>query len=250
MPCESKNPAPDDASTELLAQVGAQQLMDMFSLLTDVLFWVKTRSGRIAFANHAFLAHFGLTSLAQAQRSTDYDFAPRHLARQYLADDARVMQGQDVTERLELNQSATGQLGWFSTTKRCLRNSQGEVLGSYGVARHLDKTALALDALQALKTPVDYIRQHFREDICLRELAGRSHLSLSALERRFKKYLRQTPKQFIHQIRLEHARSLLEHTQLPIATVAAEVGFHDHSYFSRLFKRHFDALPSEFRQPR
>jgi len=78
-------------------------------------------------------------------------------------------------------------------------------------------------------------------------LAKISHLSISALERRFKKYLSKTPKQYIIDVRLEHARRLLVETTLPIALVAEQSGFVDASYFSRRFKRKFAVLPSEFR---
>ncbi|MDN3637814.1 helix-turn-helix domain-containing protein [Simiduia curdlanivorans] len=231
----------------LLDLLGARQLADLFSLLPDILFWIKRRNGQIAYGNAEFLALIGVDNLQDAIGLTDFDFAPRYLARQYIADDERVMSGQNVTDRLELNHAAKGGLAWFSTTKRCLKASDGEVLGTYGVSRHLEKTSVALNAMQALKTPVDFIQQHFSQDICLAELAASTHLSISALERRFKKYLNKTPKQYIHQVRLEHARKLLAETTLPIAQVASESGFTDHSYFSRLFYRQFQELPSVFR---
>jgi transcriptional regulator GlxA family with amidase domain len=73
-------------------------------------------------------------------------------------------------------------------------------------------------------------------------------LSISALERRFKKYLRQTPTQFINEVRLENARRLLIETNIAIATIANDTGFADHSYFSRQFQKLFDRSPSAFRQ--
>ncbi|BFM13598.1 AraC family transcriptional regulator [Simiduia litorea] len=232
---------------DLLDFIGTQQLVNLFSQLPDILFWVKRRNGQIAYGNAEFLALIGVDKLQDAIGLTDFDFAPRYLAKQYIADDEKVMNGQDVTDRLELNHAAKDGLAWFSTTKRCLTASDGQVLGTYGVSRHLEKTSVALNAMQALKTPVDYIQQHFSEDICLTQLAASTHLSISALERRFKKYLNKTPKQYIHQVRLEHARKLLAQTTLPIAQIASESGFTDHSYFSRLFFRQFQELPSVFR---
>ena len=81
----------------------------------------------------------------------------------------------------------------------------------------------------------------------MHELASLSHLSISALERRFKKYLGLTPRHYIIQVRLENARRLLVETTLPINVIAAEVGFQDASYFSRKFYQLFETKPSEFR---
>ena len=85
-------------------------------------------------------------------------------------------------------------------------------------------------------------------DISMQQLADVAHLSISALERRFKKHLSKTPKQFINEFRLEMARKLLLETNLSIAVVASEVGFPDHSYFSKKFKRLFGQLPTQFRE--
>jgi AraC-like DNA-binding protein len=102
--------------------------------------------------------------------------------------------------------------------------------------------------MDALKTPVAYVRKNYMQNICLKELADITHLSISALERRFKKYLRQTPTQFINEVRLENARRLLIETNIAIATIANDTGFADHSYFSRQFQKLFDRSPSAFRQ--
>jgi AraC family transcriptional regulator len=50
-------------------------------------------------------------------------------------------------------------------------------------------------------------------------------------------------------LRLERAIQLLEHDQ-PVAHVAADCGFTDHSAFTRAFRRHVGLAPSEYRQLR
>ncbi len=222
------------------------ELLKMYDLMPDILFWAKDDRGRIMHANRFFLEHIGVRSLSQAIGLTDFDFASRSLAKQYVEDDKRVLKGEMVTDRLEMN-SVAGEIAWFSTTKRPLLNHQGEIIGSYGITRHLEKTSIALTRVEALKVPVNYIRMNYMEPIRLDVLAKVSHLSISALERRFKKFLSKTPKQYITDVRLEHARRLLIETTLPIALVAEQSGFVDASYFSRRFKRKFAVLPSQFR---
>jgi AraC-like DNA-binding protein len=221
--------------------------LQMYDLLPDILFWVKDADGRVIHANQCFLDHIGVNSLEQAIGLTDFDFAPEHIARQFIADDQRVMQGESVTDRLEMNLPGTGEISWFTTSKRPLVNASGVIVGSYGISRHLEKTSLVLDAMVALKAPVAFIRDNYMHKISLSELAEVSCLSVSALERRFKKFLRKTPNQYICEVRLENARRLLVETTLPVALVADQSGFSDPSYFSRKFNQAFSQLPSEFR---
>ncbi|WP_016957594.1 AraC family transcriptional regulator [Catenovulum agarivorans] len=230
-----------------LQQSSLMQLVNMFDLMPDMLFWIKNTNSEIIYANSAFQQHIGVNSLEHAIGLTDYDFAPAHLARQYVVDDQRVMAGQAVDNRLEMNILKNGELRWFTTSKRILLDSNDQLIGTYGVSRHLEKTSLALTGMQALKIPVEFIRANYMHDICIVELAELSHLSISALERRFKKFLHKTPKQFINEVRLENARRLLVETTLPIAIIAGECGFPDPSYFTRQFTKLFDEKPSDFR---
>ena len=158
------------------------------------------------------------------------------------------MSGEIVTDRLEMNINKLGELAWFSTSKRPLFDEHNMIVGSYGVTRHLQKTVKTLSGIDELKVPVEYIRENFHVDISIEQLAEVAHLSISALERRFKKYLGKTPKQFINEVRLENARRLLIETNIAIATIANDTGFADHSYFSRQFQKLFKQSPSAFRQ--
>lgn len=235
-------------SSEVLNALDVKQIIAAFDLLPDVLFWVKDAHSHILYGNAQFVRHLGYRQLEQVLHKTDYDFAPRHLAHQFINDDKRVLSGLVVTDRLELNTTATGELGWFSTSKRPLLNASGNIVGTYGVTRHLNETSKALTNVAAIEAPVAYIRQYYSRPITIAQLAELAHLSISALERRFKKYLGKTPNQFINETRLEYARkSLLESTK-PVAEVAFTCGFSDPSYFSKQFQALFGESPSQLRQ--
>ncbi len=234
-------------SDELLSKVSVQQVLTMFDMLPDIIFWIKDKQSRVAYANQMFVEHLGFSNLEQVLGKTDRDLSPNHIAKQFIADDQKVMSGDTVTDRLEMNINTSGELAWFSTSKRPLFDENKAIIGSYGVTRHLQKTVKTLSGIDELKVPVQYIRKNFHNELTIEQLAQVAHLSVSALERRFKKYLAKTPKQFIRQIRLENARRLLVESKLPIAQVAYQSGFSDHSYFSRHFKMMFDELPSELR---
>nr|WP_283105617.1 helix-turn-helix domain-containing protein [Shewanella kaireitica] len=223
-------------------------MVEAFDLMPDILFWVKDSDSRFIYANQYFLEHVGVQTQAQIYHCNDFDFSEPHIARQFINDDQKVMRGNRVNDRLEMNRLKGQEVAWFITSKRPVMNDAGEVIGSYGISRHLQKTSLTLSSMDALKVPVAFIKENYMQPITLTELAQTAHLSISALERRFTKHLGQTPKQFINEVRLENARRLLIETNESIANIAQETGFNDHSYFSRQFQRLFGKSPSLFRR--
>jgi AraC-like DNA-binding protein len=228
--------------------LGIEQILQMFDLLPDIIFWVKDADSQIVHANNRFVEHIGLHSLQQVIGKSDLAFFPPHIAKQFINDDKSVMNGQVITDRIELNMLKTGDFAWFSTSKRPLYDDKLQIVGSYGFTQLLNKTSQVMSSIDAIKAPVEFVRENFHKDICVKQLAQSAFLSVSALERRFRKYLSKTPKQFINEIRLENARRLLIETKLPIVEVAYRCGFSEHSYFSRQFKILFGTLPSQLRE--
>jgi len=234
-------------NNQFLTQIKEQQLIAMFDLLPDILFWIKDQNGRIVHANKVFIDQLSYKNLKHVIGQTDHDFYPKHIAQQFIVDDQKVMSGSVVTDRLELNMNKDGNIAWFSTTKRPVINNQNKIIGTYGVARHLQKTSQTLSRVKAIEIPLEFIKNNYQQSINIEQLAEFSHLSVSALERRFKKYLGKTPNQFITEYRLEKARFFLLETKEPIAQIAEKTGFSEPSYFSRQFKASFGILPSKFR---
>ncbi|WP_111978803.1 AraC family transcriptional regulator [Algibacillus agarilyticus] len=233
---------------KILDELNVKQLIEVFDLVTDILFWIKDTQSRLVFVNNLFIEHFDLKSPANAYGKTDLEFCPPHLAQQYMADDQKVLKGEPITHRLEMNINHENGFAWFSTSKRILKDNTGEAIGTYGITRHFQKSSQELATFDAIRIPIEYIRNNFRSNIALKDLAERSHLSVSALERRFKKHLAKTPTQFINEVRLKSARWLLLETDTPISEIAFDTGFSDHSYFTKQFKRYFGIHPSKMRE--
>jgi PAS domain S-box-containing protein len=240
---------PSPAGSSFLQNVvGIEQILNMFDLLTDVIFWIKNTDSEVVYANKKFVEHIGMHSIHQVIGKSDRDFFPPHISKQFMTDDQSVMQGKVITDRLELNILHSGEFAWFSTSKRPLFDQSNNIVGSYGFTRLLSKASQVLSSIDAIKAPVEYVRENFHTNLTIEKLAELAFISVSALERRFKKYLSKTPKQFINEIRLENARRMLIETRLPIADVAYRCGFSEHSYFSRQFRLMFDILPSQLRE--
>lgn len=71
--------------------------------------------------------------------------------------------------------------------------------------------------------------------------------SPAQFRRAFHQRIGATPRDFLKRKRLEAARHLLEHTDLPLRAIAERVGLRDATHFSHAFKEFFDLTPSQYR---
>lgn len=101
---------------------------------------------------------------------------------------------------------------------------------------------------EKLRPAIDYIYQHYREDIRVEELAQACSLSMYYFCRLFKLGTGYTVAGYVNHFRLSKAAALLSATDLSVAAVAEAVGFRDESYFSRCFKNWSDCSPAKYRE--
>ena len=224
-----------------------------FQLLTPIESlhaWIKGTNGKFVIANELFSERFGFTNAKQLIGLSDIDLAPPHLANRYIEDDHKVLQGAIITDRLELILGKNENASWFRTSKWPIYNLNGQIIGSYGISRQLNPTQPRSTPIRELNTPIEYIRQNFSESISIEKLAEACHVSISTLERRFKKHLAKTPLQYLMEIRLENARIMVHETKKSLAIVAQETGFVDNSHFTHAYKKRFSITPSEDRNSR
>ena len=86
------------------------------------------------------------------------------------------------------------------------------------------------------KEMVSYIQQNFTGKISLKEFGEQFHLSEKYISRYFKEHFHITLSQYITYLRLEHAKQLLQDTDLPVTEIAMQSGYQNVSYFIRSFK--------------
>jgi YesN/AraC family two-component response regulator len=94
---------------------------------------------------------------------------------------------------------------------------------------------------------ITYISQHYMNPISLVDVAESVHLNEEYFSRLFKKEVGINFTDYLLNLRMEKAHSLLMTTDLKIASVAEKVGISDSKYFSLLFKKTFDQTPSQVR---
>ena len=94
---------------------------------------------------------------------------------------------------------------------------------------------------------IEYIEAHLDQQIQVEELAQMCHLSSSSFYRLFEQAMKTSPINYLNQLRLEKACSLLKNTHKSITEIAFEVGFMDSNYFSRTFKKAIGTSPRDYR---
>lgn len=88
-----------------------------------------------------------------------------------------------------------------------------------------------------------YLLDNFRNDIVLEDIAAIANLSVSAFCRYFKQHTRKTLSEFVNDLRIGYACSLLQQKNLSVLQVCFESGFNNISYFNRRFKRQTGVSP-------
>ncbi len=84
--------------------------------------------------------------------------------------------------------------------------------------------------------------------LSVNSVAEEVHLSPVYLTTAFKEDTGRTVKRVLTDVRIEAAKRLLQSTNLPVAEVAAQSGYDNANYFSKLFRQETGKTPNEFRE--
>lgn len=92
-----------------------------------------------------------------------------------------------------------------------------------------------------------FIEVHLEQDVSLQRVAKHIHVHPNHLSDVFKKETGITFGDFVTRIKMQRAMEVLAGSPAKISEVAAQVGYSDVKYFSKIFKKHTGKTPSEFR---
>ncbi|USD58993.1 helix-turn-helix domain-containing protein [Vibrio sp. SCSIO 43140] len=90
------------------------------------------------------------------------------------------------------------------------------------------------------------INEQLSEPLTIQSLAKVAYLSPTQFKKLFKENIGMSVLKYITEQRMEKAKALLTHTDLPVQWVAERVGYSDLSAFSRRFSAHYGMSPREF----
>ena len=104
-----------------------------------------------------------------------------------------------------------------------------------------------LAQIQKMKALLRFISANYMTPLTLREAAAFCGYSASYFMKFFKSFTSSTFVEYLNHYRLEKAGELLRETTLSILEISEQVGFENHSYFIRIFKRQYGITPRKYR---
>lgn len=89
---------------------------------------------------------------------------------------------------------------------------------------------------------------HYASEAPVTQMVQLSQLPERTFKRRFALATGMTPLEYVHHVRLEEAKQMLEAGEAPVEAIAVDIGYSDASFFSRLFRRKVGMSPVQYRQ--
>lgn len=98
----------------------------------------------------------------------------------------------------------------------------------------------------AMQSVQMYLLEHFTEKITLEELGVQFNLNPFYLQKQFKRYIGQSPAEYLIYLRITKAKELIRTTDQSINQIARAVGIDNPAYFTRLFRKLEGITPHEY----
>ena len=94
----------------------------------------------------------------------------------------------------------------------------------------------------------EWIATHYRERAPVSAMVQISGLPERSFKRRFLQATGLSPLQYVHTLRIEEAKQMLESGAETVERIAVDVGYEDAGFFSRLFQRMVGLTPAQYRR--
>ena len=94
----------------------------------------------------------------------------------------------------------------------------------------------------------NWLQENFRELKAIPQVVALSGIPERTLKRRFKAATGSSIIEYLQNLRVEEAKTLLESSDLAVEEISFEAGYSDPSFFRRLFKRLTGLSPSNYRK--
>ncbi len=97
---------------------------------------------------------------------------------------------------------------------------------------------------------ISIVTTHYLSPLQVPDFARLCAMSLSSFKRRFQNIYGTSPARWLTMLRLEHARSMVLNSGLPVSEICRASGYRDVSNFIRAFRRNFGVTPAALRHRR
>lgn len=99
-----------------------------------------------------------------------------------------------------------------------------------------------------IRKALDFIKHTSLRNPTVAEVASQVGLSRSRFFEQFRRCMGVSPQHYVDWVRMSHAIQLLGTSDKPLAEIASELGFEEHSHFTRFFAQHMGVPPGDFRR--
>lgn len=107
-----------------------------------------------------------------------------------------------------------------------------------------------LDEGSMVAAAIHFMKENMEKPIKLQDIADFVGYSASHFSMMFKKTTGHSPLSYINMMKIRHACTLLEQTEMKINQICHKIGISDCYYFSRLFRKTMGLSPKDYRESR
>ncbi len=109
-----------------------------------------------------------------------------------------------------------------------------------------EELALRTEHAEKIKTALEFMENHYAEEIAIADVAAACYFSQYHFMRFFKKYMGVSCGEYLKNLRLEKAAQAFARGNAGILDVAMDAGFRNLSYFYREFQKKYGYTPKQF----
>ncbi|WP_322907256.1 response regulator transcription factor [Paenibacillus campi] len=146
-------------------------------------------------------------------------------------DEAKYDYFRDINDALDVRQAAALLDDFLHKVDRCIAERSEQSQGSTN-----------------MKMLLEYIEQHYAEPLSLTGLGQHFHFNPSYLSSYFTTHNKEGFSEHLNKIRVQKAAEMLKDDRYSISEISDRVGYSDHSYFTKVFKKWTGLSPSQYRR--
>jgi len=120
----------------------------------------------------------------------------------------------------------------------------------YKIMEHAVRAEVSVQSAKSnlVKEVLEFIKEHYAEQISLTEMAEHVHVSKEYLCRIFHMLSDVSPVEYLNRYRIQQSTVLLLQADVRISDIALACGFNHSSYFGKMFLNYMGCTPTEYRR--